>query len=109
MDSTSIAGIPRNSTHFGEILWKWVNSGVLGVRIVLAEPVAGNSMYYYTILVILRGRFGGIPLNSTPFHQLTPILGHIHGNHLKLGILGFWGGKHPSWAPGDGNTINLAQ
>ena len=32
---------------------------------VLSEPVARNSMYYCTILVILRGRFGGIPLNST--------------------------------------------
>ena len=76
---------------------------------VLAEPVAGNSMYYCTILVIMRGRFGGIPLNSTPFHQFTPILGHFHENHLKWRILGFWGGKIPFWAPGDENTINLAQ
>ena len=86
-----------------------MNSGVLGVKMVLSEPVARNSMYYCTILVILRGRFGGIPLNSTTFHKVTPILGHIHGNHLKCGVLGFWGGKHLFWAPGDGNIMNLAQ
>ena len=55
---------------------------------VHSEPVARNSMYYCTILVILRGRFGGIPLNSTPFHKFTPILGHFHEIHLNGGVKG---------------------
>ena len=98
-----------NSTLFGENWWKLVDFGVLGVKIVLSEPVARNSMYYYTILVILRSRFGGIPLNSTPFHKNPPILGHFQQNHLKWRILGVWGGKYPFWVPGDENSINLAQ
>ena len=77
-----------------------MNSGVLGVKMVLSEPVARNSMYYCTILVILRGRFGGIPLNSTPFHKFTPILGHIHGNHLNGEFWGFGEANTYSGRPG---------
>ena len=62
--------------------------GVLGVKMVLCEPVARNSMYYCTILVILMSRFGGILLNSTSFHQIPPVLGNFRGNHIN-GV--FWG------------------
>ena len=86
-----------------------MNFCVPGVKMVLSEPVARNSMYYCTISVILRSRFGGIPLNSTSLHQIPPILGHFHEIHLKWGILGVWGGKNEFRVPRGGNITNLAQ
>ena len=74
---------------------------------VLSEPVARNSMYYCTILVILRSRFGGILLNSTPFHQIPPILGYFQEKHMNWRNLGVWGGKYPFRVPGDENSIDL--